>query len=100
VTWSKVAFMAALLALGFVLVHFADRGGRKVSKDDAIAIARTKVDFKPTGYQIRFLRRGVPPRGYWVTSLYIRKASGEYKPVTVVVIDASNGRVTEVHRTT
>ena len=52
--------MAALLALGFVLVHFADRGAKKVSKDDAVAIARTKIDFKPTGYQIRFLQARGP----------------------------------------
>ena len=59
-----------------MLVHFAEHGGKKVGKDDAVAIARTRIDFKPTGYQIRFLRRGIPPRGYWVTSFYIRKASG------------------------
>jgi hypothetical protein len=93
-----VGFMVALLALGFVLVHFADRGGRKVSKDDAIAIARGEIDFEPTGYQIRFLRRGVPPRGYWITSYYIRKPAGNYSRVTVVVIDAATGKVTEVHR--
>jgi hypothetical protein len=92
--------MAALLAVGFALVHFAERGGRKVSEDEAIAIARTKIDFEPTGYQIRFLRRGVPPRGYWITSLYIRKKTGDYARVTVVVIDAASGVVTEVHRTT
>jgi Peptidase propeptide and YPEB domain len=90
--------MVGLLALGFALVHVADRGGRKISKDDAIAIARTRIDFEPTGYQIRFLRRGVPPRGYWITSFYIRKAAGGYRRVTVVVIDAASGRVTEVHR--
>jgi peptidase YpeB-like protein len=93
--------MAALLAAGFLLVHVADRGGRKLSKDDAIAIARAKVDFEPTGYQIRFLRRGVPPRGYWVSSFYIeKKQGGGYKRITVVVIDAASGKVTEVHRTT
>jgi hypothetical protein len=92
--------MAALLAVGFLLVHVAERGGRKISKDEAVAIARTKIDFEPTGYQIRFLRRGIPPRGYWITSLYIRKQSGGYSRVTVVVIDAASGAVTEVHRTT
>jgi hypothetical protein len=92
--------MVALLAVGFALVQFAERGGRKVSKEDAIAIARGKIDFEPTGYQIRFLRRGIPPRGYWVASLYIEKVTGGYERVTVVVVDASSGTVTEVHRTT
>ena len=92
--------MVALLAIGFALVQFAERGGRKVSKEDAIAIARARIDFEPTGYQIRFLRRGIPPRGYWVASLYVGKETGGYERVTVVVVDASSGTVTEVHRTT
>jgi hypothetical protein len=92
--------MVALLAIGFALVQFAERGGRKVSKEDAIAIARARIDFEPTGYQIRFLRRGIPPRGYWVASLYVGKETGGYERVTVVVIDASSGTVTEVHRAT
>jgi hypothetical protein len=92
--------MVALLVALFALVHFAQHGAKKVSKEDAVAIARTKIDFEPTGYQIRFLRRGIPPRGYWVASFYIRKASGGYKRVTVVIVDAASGNVTEVQRTT
>ena len=92
--------MVALLAVGFALVHVAERGGRKISKDDAIAISRARIDFEPTGHQIRFLRRGIPPRGYWVTSFYIQKPEGGYERVTVVLVDASSGKVTEVRRTT
>jgi hypothetical protein len=92
--------MAALIAVGLLLVHVADQNGKKVSKDDALAIARGEIDFKPSGYQIRFLRRGVPPRGYWITSYYVRKPRGGYSRITVVVIDAGSGKVTEVHRET
>lgn len=92
--------MVGLLVLGLVLVHFAGRSGKKVSKDDAIAISRAEIDFVPTGYQIRFLRRGIPPRGYWITSYYIQKPTGGYSRVTVVVIDARTGRVTEVRKET
>jgi hypothetical protein len=100
VTWSKVAFMVGLLVALFVLVHVAQNGAKKVNKDDAIAIARTRIDFEPTGYRILFLRRGIPPRGYWVASFYISKAAGGYKRVTVVIVDAASGKVTEVQRTT
>jgi hypothetical protein len=92
--------MVALLAAGLVLVNVANRGGAKVSKEDAIAIGRSRVDFKPSGYQIRFIRRGIPSRGFWVVSFYIRKAEGGYSRVTVVLVDATSGRVTEVRRTT
>ena len=92
--------MVGLLALGFVLVRVADQGGRKVGKDDAIAIARPRIDFEPTGHQIRYIRRGIPSRGFWVVSFYIRDTRGVYKRVTVVLVDASTGEVTEVRRTT
>ena len=92
--------MVGLLALGFVLVRVADQGGRKVGKDQAIEIARPRIDFRPTGHQIRYIRRGIPSRGYWVVSFYIRNATEGYKRVTVVLVDASTGKVTEVRRTT
>jgi hypothetical protein len=93
--------MVALLAVGLVLVKVAGQGGNsKISKDDAVAIARQRIDFKPTGYQIRFIRRGIPSRGYWVASFYIRKGSSDYSRVTVVLVDAASGKVTEVRKTT
>jgi hypothetical protein len=99
VTWSRVAFMVALLAVGLVLVNVLSGGKPRVSKEDALAIARPRIDFKPTGYQIRFIRRGIPSRGFWVASFYIRKPAGGYSRVTVVLVDATSGRVTEVRKT-
>jgi hypothetical protein len=92
--------MAGLLALGFVLVHVVDRNGAKVSQDEAVAIARAQIDFEPEDHQIRFLRRGIPSRGYWAVSFFIRKEGGGYERVTVVLVDASSGKVTEVRRET
>jgi hypothetical protein len=92
--------MVALLGVGLVLVNVLDQGKAKVSKEDALAIARPRIDFKPTGYQIRFIRRGIPSRGFWVASFYIRKNGGGYSRVTVVLVDATTGRVTEVRKTT
>ena len=91
--------MVGLLVAGLVLVNVANRGGSKVSKEEAIAIARPKIDFKPNGYQIRFIRRGIPSRGFWVVSFYIRKPAGGYSRITVVLVDAASGRVTEVRKT-
>lgn len=92
--------MAGLLALGFLLVHVVDRHGARVSQEQAVAIARTRIDFRPEDYQIRFLRRGIPSRGYWAVSFFIRKKAGGYARVTVVLVDAANGQVTEVRRST
>ncbi len=90
--------MVALLALGLVLTRVLGRTNTKVSKDDAIAVARPKVDFKPQGYNIRLVRQGIPPRPVWAVSFWIRKASGGYSRITVVLVDANNGRVVQVRR--
>jgi len=91
--------MAGLIVLGLVLVHFAGRGEAKVSQQEALAIARPKIDFTPTGHQIRYLRRGIPSHGFWAVTYYVRDVVGRYKRTTIVVVDASSGAVTEVRRT-
>lgn len=91
--------MVALLAVGLALVHFGTRGEKKVSQQDALAIARPRIDFEPNGHQIRYLRRGIPPHGFWIVTYYIRSELGLYKRVTTVFVDASSGEVTEVRRT-
>jgi len=100
VTWSRVAFMVALLALGLVLTRVLGRTDTKVSKDDAIAVARPKVDFKPQGHNIRLVRQGIPPRPVWAISFWIRKAEGGFSRITIVLVDANNGRVMQVRRST
>ena len=90
--------MVALLALGLVLTRVLGRTTPKVSKADAVAVARPNVDFKPQGYNIRLVRQGIPPRPIWAISFWIRKASGGYSRVTVVLVDANSGRVVQVRR--
>ena len=91
--------MVALLALGLVLTRVLGRTDTKVSKDDAIAVARPKVDFKPQGYNIRLVRQGVPPRPVWAVSFWIRKAGGGYSRITLVLVDANSGQVMQVRST-
>jgi hypothetical protein len=100
VTWSRVAFMVALIALGLVLTRVLGTTNTKVSKDDAIAVARPKVDFKPQGHNIRLVRQGIPPRPVWAVSFWIRKAEGGFSRITIVLVDANTGRVMQVRRTT
>jgi hypothetical protein len=92
--------MAGLIVLGLVLVHVMGGTHPKVGKDEAVAIARPHVDFEPQQHQIRYIRRGIPTHGFWVVSFYIRRPAGGYRRVTVVIVDASNGNVTEIRRTT
>lgn len=92
--------MVALLVLGLVLTRVLGRTGTKVSKDDAIAVARPKVDFKPQGYNIRLVRQGIPPRPVWAISFWIRKNGGGFSRITIVLVDANSGRVMQVRRST
>lgn len=100
VTWSRVAFMVALLVIGLVLVKVLGRSTPSVSKSEALTISRPRIDFVPQDHQIRYIRRGIPPHGFWIVSYFIRKQEGGYKRVTVVVVDATSGKVTEVRRST
>jgi hypothetical protein len=90
--------MAGLLVVGLLLTRVLGRTGHDVSKSEAVKIARTRVDFTPEGHNIRFVRRGIPPRPFWVVSFWIRRAEGGYSRITVVIVDANSGRVTEVRR--
>ena len=93
--------MVGLLVLGLVLVRVLGKTNPNISEARAIQIAQPKIDFAPEGHTIRFVRRGIPPRGYWLVSFWIHNATGGgYKRVTVVLVDASSGRVAEVRRST
>ena len=92
--------MVALIALGLLLTRVLGKTTPKVSKDDAVAVARPNVDFKPQGYNIRLVRQGIPPRPVWAISFWIRKAEGGFSRITLVLVDANSGRVMQVRRTT
>ena len=93
--------MVALLTLGLVLTRVLGRTTPKVSKEDAVAVARPNVDFKPQGYNIRLVRQGIPPRPVWAVSFWIRKSGGDgYSRITLVLVDANSGQVMQVRRTT
>ena len=93
--------MVALLALGLVLTRVLGRTTPRLSKADAVGVARPNVDFKPQGYNIRLVSQGVPPRPVWAVSFWIRKAGGDgYSRITLVLVDANTGRVMQVRRTT
>jgi hypothetical protein len=92
--------MAVVLGVALFLARGVRSTDPGVSKDEAVAIARAEVDFTPEGHNIRFMRRGIPPRPFWAVSFWIRAPEGGYSKVTVAIVDANTGRVTEVRRTT
>jgi hypothetical protein len=92
--------MVALIAIGLLITRVLDRSGARISEERAVAIARPEVDFTPEGHNIRLLRRGIPPKPYWAVSFWIKDSSGEATRVTVVLVNADTGAVTEVRKST
>jgi hypothetical protein len=92
--------MVGLLLVGLLLTRVLGKTRPHVSEAKAVQIARPKVDFTPQGHNIRLVRRGIPSRPYWVISFWIRKSTGGYKRITVVLVDSDNGRIVEVRRVT
>jgi hypothetical protein len=92
--------MVALIAVGLLLTRVLDRSGARISEERAVAIARPQVDFTPEGHNIRLVRRGIPPHPYWAVSFWIKNSSGTATRVTVVLVNADTGSVTEVRKST
>ena len=97
-TWTRVAFLAALILVALLLSRVLDRGGAQVSEERAVELARPYVDFTPEGHNIRLVRRGIPPRPFWAVSFWIKDRTGDPSCVTVVVVNADTGDVTEVRK--
>jgi hypothetical protein len=92
--------MVALVAIALVVSRVLNRGGAQVSEDRAVTIARSQVDFNPEGHNIRLVRRGIPPRPYWAVSFWIKDSGGETTRVTLVLVNADTGEVSEVRKGT
>ena len=91
--------MVGLVVLGLLLTRFLHQSGARVSESHAVQIARPQIDFKEDGYNIRLVRRGIPPKPFWAVSFWTRKPTGGgYDRITVVLVDANNGAVVEVKR--
>jgi hypothetical protein len=89
-----IALIVLLLVAAFVISRSCQRREDGIGKDRAVAIARGQIDYEPERVAVRFMRRGIPSRGYWAVSL-----PGKNPPrVTTVVVNARTGKVVEVNR--
>jgi hypothetical protein len=92
----------AVFAVMLVVIFVASRtcqGRGDVDQQEAVAIARGSVDFRPDGVNVRFLRRGVAQQPFWAVSVWQRAPGGtELRRITVVVVSAETGEVAEIRR--
>jgi hypothetical protein len=90
--------MVGLVAIALVLTRVLNHAGAQVSEERAVEVARPYAGFTPEGHNIRLLRRGIPPRPFWAVSFWIKDSSGNPTRVTVVLVNADTGDVTEVRK--
>ena len=95
-------FVALLLLLPLTFLASRSCGDthHEIGQRQAVAIARGEVTYRPDGANVRFVRRGIPSRSYWAVSLWQLAADGGRTNVTVVVVDAQTGDVTQLNRDT
>jgi hypothetical protein len=88
--------MTALLVVALLVTRLPGRGHQEISEERAVEIARPQAGFTPEGHNIRLVRRGIPPRPFWAVSFWIKDKAGNPTRVTVVVVDASTGRIDQI----
>lgn len=96
----RLVAILLLLPLTFLASRSCGDTHHDVTQSEAVAIAKKQVTYRPDGDNVRFVRRGIPSTAYWAISVWQRGPDGGHTKVTVVVIDAQTGRVTQVNRNT
>jgi hypothetical protein len=89
--------LAVVLVAALLVARTCGSSQPTVTQEEAIEIAKQRVDFEPRSVQIRNVPRGLEGRRSWAVSLYTGTIS---RPGTcrVVEIDASSGQVNQVRR--
>ena len=92
----RVLVFVGLLVLTVLVANSCQRSQVRFNQQQAIALARQQVDFKPTQTQIRLIRQGIQSRPIWAVSLSVPTGPEQYDRLAVVRIDANKGTVESV----
>jgi hypothetical protein len=88
-----------VLVAAFVFAQTCQKDQVRVSKEQAIQLARDQVSFEPERTQIRMLRQGLNSKPFWIVSLSIPgDTEGTFRRIAVVRVDANSGKVEDVER--
>jgi hypothetical protein len=94
-----LAVIGLVLAAAFVFAQTCQKDQVRVSKEQAIEIARDEVSFDPQRTQIRMLRQGLGSKPFWIVSLSIPgETEGTFSRLAVVRVDANSGKVEDVEQ--
>jgi hypothetical protein len=94
----KVAILAVVLLAALIVARSCGKTEAEISQDQAISIAREQITFDPNNVMIRLVKRGLNSKEFWAVSLSNKQPDGSLDRLTVVVIDADTGEVTEIQQ--
>jgi hypothetical protein len=93
----RVAVIVAVFAIAFAAAQTCQKSQIRVDKEQAIATAKQRIDFKAEHTQIRLLRQGITSKPYWIVSLSIPTDQNDvFRKLALVKIDANTGKVDSV----
>jgi hypothetical protein len=91
----KAAILIAVLLAALLVARSCGSRETEVSKEEAVEIARSVVDYEPDRVMTRFVPRGADSRPNWAVSLSTVGEGGRLERITVVVVDGRTGEVVE-----
>lgn len=92
----RILVVAMLLLVALLVARTCGAVHTDVSEEQAIAIAKERIAYAANHVQVRLIKRGLKSRPFWAVSLSQEQADGTLRNITVVVVDARTGVVTEV----
>ena len=92
----KAAILLAVLLAAFLVTKSCGSRETEISQEEAVEIARAKIDYEPERVMTRFVPRGIKSRPSWAVSLATLDSDGRIERVTVVVVDGKTGQVVEI----
>ena len=96
-TLFRVLVLVGVVVAAFLVSRSCQRSYVRITKDQAVAIGQRKIDFKPQSHSIRMVLRGVPPKRFWAVSYWIRAEGSGYRKLTVVLVNANNGKIEKIY---
>lgn len=87
-----------VLLVALLVSRSCGRTVTKVNQDQAIAIAKQQIDFTPNNVMVRILKRGFRSEPFWAVSLSQKQPDGQLANVTVVVVNATTGEISEIRK--
>jgi hypothetical protein len=92
----KLGAVLVVLLAAYLVSRSCGRVGDEISQDEAVEIAKGRIDFEPQQFQVRLFKKGINSRPYWGVSLYNGPRT-EPTRCRIVQVDAVTGRVAAVN---